>query len=374
MKNEIEFQYKDDPFYRSVSKQVNQELKRRGDHHYANLSLYLKAIFWLLLAVSSYIAMISFSESLVLMYLFGLGFGFSTFYLVINTCHDVVHGSWSKRKWENKIVMKTLINILGTDGRMWALRHAHSHHIFPNVKGCDADIDETEMLRLSPNSKYHWFHQYQHIYAPLVYSILNVHSALYQDFVYLQKKELANLRNLKHSTSDIVTFILNKIAYFSLWILLPWLLTDHSFLTVFFGYVLVTMPLSFAFMPIGITHLNEHAVHVDPENNPVIPTTFAKYQVVSSIDFAPLSPVASFFYGGLNSHAAHHLFPYLSHRHYQWITEIIQKECKIHQVDYREMGFIESWRSHFRYLKALGAPIPAEKNHPFSSESYGILD
>ena len=30
---------------------------------------------------------------------------------VINTCHDVVHGSWSKRKWENKIVMKTLINI-----------------------------------------------------------------------------------------------------------------------------------------------------------------------------------------------------------------------------------------------------------------------
>ena len=30
MKSEIEFQYKDDPFYRSVSKQVNQELKKEA--------------------------------------------------------------------------------------------------------------------------------------------------------------------------------------------------------------------------------------------------------------------------------------------------------------------------------------------------------
>jgi len=85
--------------------------------------------------------------SLVLNYIF---IGLSGLLLGFNVSHDALHGAFSKNKTVNNWLYHLSFNIQGTNAYLWKVRHTASHHIFPNVDGCDADIDENPLIRLSP--------------------------------------------------------------------------------------------------------------------------------------------------------------------------------------------------------------------------------
>jgi linoleoyl-CoA desaturase len=76
--------------------------------------------------------------------------------------------------------------------------------------------------------------------------------------------------------------------------------------------------------------------------------------LATSVDWAPESPLAIFISGGANAHAAHHLFPRLSHRHAAAATRIIRQTAREFAVPYNETSFAGMVRGHFRHLKALG--------------------
>ncbi|MFK8103195.1 MAG: fatty acid desaturase [Saprospiraceae bacterium] len=66
-------------------------------------------------------------------------------------------------------------------------------------------------------------------------------------------------------------------------------------------------------------------------------------------------------FGGFNSHAAHHLFPKIPHTLYTEVTPYIQKYAARYNLPYHQLSMLAAIRSHFLYLKKLGAPMPEKK-------------
>ncbi|MCO5142582.1 MAG: fatty acid desaturase [Oligoflexia bacterium] len=352
-KTKISFALKQDKFSSRIRNRVFSEFTQ-AEHRYADAFVFSKAAFWLLSTLLFYFLCLTTELGFLGHILYAVASAYSLFFLVINTCHDAVHGCLWVSKRANRITHALLFNLLGVDSRLWGLRHLRSHHLFPNIPGCDSDIDETAIIRLSPHNRWRPIYRIQHFYLLLIYAILPLHSVFYQDIAYLFRKDIANVHNIQHSKIEVLQFIFLKIVYFFFWIVLPWVIIGSSFLSVFLGYLLVNFLLGPAFIPIAATHLNDKAAHPKLDDSKIIQTSYTRFQLASSLDWAPLSEVATFFYGGLNSHAAHHLFPRISHRHYHWITKIIREECKEFNIPYHSTSFIGSFVSHFKYIKHLG--------------------
>ena len=116
--------------------------------------------------------------------------GVSGVFMAFNVSHDATHGTFSDKKWVNQLVYHLTFNLQGTNAYLWGLRHKASHHVFPNVDGCDADIDDNPVLRLSPTKPLHYYHRFQVYYAPLVYCIYVAHWILFKDWLYFSKKRI----------------------------------------------------------------------------------------------------------------------------------------------------------------------------------------
>ena len=60
----------------------------------------------------------------------------------------------------------------------------------------------------------------------------------------------------------------------------------------------------------------------------ILPFNYYKHQLAVSLDYHPTSKLASWFFGGFNSHSAHHLFPNLPHTLYIALTPMIKEKAK----------------------------------------------
>lgn len=157
-----------------------------------------------MLFFSAYILIFkTYHEQLIYLIIHYVILGITEVLLAFNVAHDVTHGSFSKNKIINKLLYYSAFNVNGTNAYLWGIRHKASHHIFLNVDGCDADIDDNPLIRLSPTKAHYWYHKYQAWYSILIYMVYTVHWVLFKDFLYLTKKELANLQSIKHSIWQI---------------------------------------------------------------------------------------------------------------------------------------------------------------------------
>ncbi|MFZ4403868.1 MAG: fatty acid desaturase family protein [Pseudobdellovibrionaceae bacterium] len=352
--NLIRFNNDIDYFYSELLSLVNEKILKGRKKLSAGPRIFLKGAFWLILSLYFYQVALFSDIRKYEQLIFACLFGFSTFFLVVNLSHDAAHGTLFSTKKMNKISHFFIFNILGVNADLWGERHVRSHHLFPNVQGCDADIDEILIIRLSPHTKWRIFHKYQAFYAPFVYMIGTIHAILLQDFIYITKKNLANMRNLNRTPKEITSFILAKIYYFSIWIGIPIAFTNLTVAETAIGYFVVTALVSFCFIPIIATHLSVDCDFPTQDMKGVLPFTFARHQLACSLDWSPRNSVASFFYGGLNSHAAHHLFPRIAHEYYPQITPMIQKLTSKYNISYNETSFLGAIFSHFQYLHKIG--------------------
>ncbi len=121
------------------------------------------------------------------------------------------------------------------------------------------------------------------------------------------------------------------------------------------------MSLLFVFLLVG-THFSEAASFPKPGADGSIPTSWAEHAVATSVDWAPESRIAGFISGGANAHAAHHLFPRLSHMHSAAVTRIVRETAREFAVPYHETSFRGMVRGHFRHLKVLGQGDPRRES------------
>ena len=281
--------------------------------------------------------------------------GLSGILLAFNASHDAVHDSLFSDKKHNRIAHYIIFNLQGVNATLWKKRHISSHHIFPNVDGCDADIDNNPFIRLSSSHKLKTIHKYQHLYAPLLYCLYTLQWILIKDFVYLSKKEIANMKDLSYTKSFILEVFLLKVFYLIYMIGFPYYFSEASLTMILWSFLFMHGFISIFFvLTLIISHLTTETSFPKADKLGFLPSCYHEHQLSVSLDYHPTNKVANWIFGGFNSHAAHHLFPKIPHTLYTVITPTIKEMTDKFSMPYNELSIIKAIHSHFKYLEQLG--------------------
>jgi linoleoyl-CoA desaturase len=121
------------------------------------------------------------------------------------------------------------------------------------------------------------------------------------------------------------------------------------------GFILMHFCLSYAFI-FGLigSHFSDEAHFQNLDANGYLPHSWSIHQLMTSVDYHAKSLWANLVFGGFNAHAAHHLFPSVSHIHYPAIFRIIEEACHEYNIPYKNLTMGQAIRAHFRYLKKMG--------------------
>ncbi|MBL7724848.1 MAG: acyl-CoA desaturase [Chitinophagaceae bacterium] len=342
-------------FFKSLNQVVQDKLINTRELKKAQAMLWVKTVFYFLLHIYAYVFLYSQSNPsdgrLALCYFF---VGISGILLGFNVSHDACHDALSKNKFTNTILYHLTFNMQGTSAWLWKIRHNSSHHVFPNVDGCDADIDNNPFLRLSPQHPLKKYQQYQHLYAIAVYCLYTLHWFLVKDILYLFKKRVANIKNNGYPARQIIIFICWKLAYLAALLFIPiWL--GFSPTGVLLAFLVMHVANSLIFIHVLIaTHLCMETEFPITDNIGALPFDYYTHQLATSLDYAPLSKICNLFLGGFNAHAAHHLYPRLPHTLYPQISKLIQEKANEFGVPYNQLSLLAAIRSHYKYLKKMG--------------------
>jgi linoleoyl-CoA desaturase len=349
-------------FFRAVSARVNAYFTETGQSRFADWRLWIKGALFLGIAAGCYCIILLDRLPVLPTLCFGILFSLSVLFLGLNVAHDAAHNALTTNRGLNRGIQVALFVLMGASAYLWQLRHNKSHHVFPNVNGCDIDIDSNVFVRLSPNHPRRFYHRFQHIYAPMIFWLVDVDTVFNKDFQYLFTRNLANMRDIRHAPSEYFMFAATKLIYIGIAFVIPTLATRFGLVEVVLGNLIMSFVASVVFVLLLIgTHFNEMTKFPTVDEGGRLPGNWATHALATSLDWAPLNPVAHFFVGGSNAHAAHHLFPSVCHVHYRPITQIIQDEAARRGLRYNQAGLLGMIGSHFRYLRRIGrAPMPHE--------------
>lgn len=342
-------------FYKDAKQAVDAHLAAAGKTRFADGRMVIKAVVFGGLSAVSYGGILWSGLPGPALFGFAAIYQLAAFFLAVNLGHDAAHDSLFRSRRLNRFVVLATFTLLGVDGRLWALRHRKSHHVFPNVLGSDADIDDNTFVRLSPHHRWRPHHRFQHLYAPLLYMLVGLHSILVQDIVYLRKKSLANMRNLTHSPAEVAGFFFRKAVYFTLCLGLPLAFLPLPAWQIVLGWAGVTAIMSLTFMALLVgTHFAEESAFPEVAADGSIPRGWAEHAVATAVDWNPESRFVHFLTGGFNTHATHHLFPNICHLHYRAIDPLMKAAAKRHGIAVATTTLTGLVLSHWRFLRRLG--------------------
>lgn len=361
MTPKVRFSAEHEPAIAALRSRVAAYLARRGVRYRARIALWAKGAFFAA-ATAAFYGMLLTSGAAATAAISAIGFGVSVLLLALNLGHDAAHNAVTGNRRIDHAIQTASFTLLGVDAYLWRLRHTASHHVFPNVNGCDIDIDHNPFFRLSPNQPECRRFRYQHLYAPLAYGLVALHTVWWQDYAYLLKKELANLRDIRHPRRRYIQFFLCKAIYLALTLLIPLAVLPFAWWEIVLGHVLVTaiVSLGFVFLLIGV-HFSANAEFPIADANGQLPHGFARHVLETSVDWSPESRSAGFLVGGTNAHVAHHLYPRLPHGLYRPITRIIADTCREFGLGYNRTTLSGVIASHFRFLRTVGRATPARR-------------
>lgn len=267
----------DNGFWPTLRAAVDAEVRSPGRSPFAPPSLWAKAAFYLTIAGAGYAALVvgqSFAGTMAAYAAFNL----AALLLVLNLAHDAAHDALTPNRAFNQAVTEALFGLIGIDGYLWRMRHTRSHHVFPNINGCDADIDHNPLLRLSPNHPWCPRHRWQHLYAVLVYMTVHLHAVLVQDTIYILQKSLANLRNIRHTPQRYAGFVAMKLTYAGVVLGVPIACSSLPWAHVLGAYVLATVITSLFFVMVLIgTHFAHGNAFPQPDAEGRIGSSFVEH-------------------------------------------------------------------------------------------------
>lgn len=344
-------------FFKTLNKRVNQYFKEKNILKTGNWKLYTKAIimfsiFFVPLILILTVAMPQW-VSLLLTVLIGIGMAG----VGMNVMHDSNHGSFSSKKWVNKL-MGSSIYILAGNVYNWKVQHNVLHHTFTNIKGHDEDIDAGRIIRFSKHSKWFNIHKFQKYYSFFLYGLLTINWAITTDFKqmnnYLKRK--LSYGKFPNPATEWTKLIISKIIYYAIWIVLPILVLDIAWWKIFIGFFVMHytagMILSVVFQ---LAHVVPKTNMPLPDKNGNMKHTWAMHQFYTTANFAPTNKFICWYTGGLNHQVEHHVFPHISHIHYGKIAKIVKKTALEFNLPYNEYKTTrKAILEHFKQLKTLG--------------------
>lgn len=348
---------KQESFYPSLRTRVHELVASTSNGRFASTGTLLKCTLLGVGALTAYVALLTAGDAPFRAIIAGAAYAMFALLLGFSAGHDASHYCLVRKRWLNRAIQRVVFTLVGVDAYLWRFRHTKSHHIMPNVNGSDIDIDENPFFRLSPNQPFRRHFRFQHLYAPFVYPLVLLHTVYWQDFVYLGKRELANVRGIHFSRMVAVGCVLTKFTHITISVMIPWLLLPYALWQVLAAYLLISFVVSmfFTFSLIG-THFSDLVEFPEPDREGVLPTGWAEHALSTSCDWSPTSPFANAVMGGLNAHAVHHLFPSVAHSHNTRIAKELLRLDQAGAIHYRHVTLPKMIHSHFRLLRSLGKP------------------
>jgi linoleoyl-CoA desaturase len=344
----------EDGFFKIVNQRIDTYFKENAISKKSNWVFVVKNGLCFLITLAFYFTILSNEfhgwSLTVLFILFGI---FITIFL-FSIAHDASHHAISERPWINHLFAYAW-NLAGISSYFWELKHNVAHHGFTNIPGKDDDIDQSKLVRLNPNSPRRWFHQFQHFYAPILYSLLSLNIIYIRDFKLLFQHNFGNKIIHKHPVKEIWILLATKIVFISYMIVIPKMLLNLSWAEIF-GYhvamhLAIGLFIGFILIPVHVTSESEYRL---PDGEGTVHRDWGTHQIEATVDFAANNYLINWITGGLNTHVAHHLFPSINHIHYYRLTKIIQRTALEFKVPYRNYSLFKIFKEHLKFLKALG--------------------
>ena len=344
-------------FFRTLNKKVNTYFKENKLKRTGNWFLYTKAIiiFSVFIAPLVIILTVDMPQWALLLLTVVMGVGMAG--VGMNIMHDGNHGTFSSKKWVNKL-MGSSIYILAGNVYNWKVQHNVLHHTYTNIQGYDEDIDAGRIIRFSKHAKWFKIHKLQKYYSFFLYGLLTINWAITTDFrqmhSYLKRK--LSYGKILNPTKEWTVLIATKIAYYSLWIVLPLLVLDISWWKVLLGFFVMHYT---AGIILSIIFQLAHVVpKVDmpmPDKEGNLKNTWAIHQLFTTSNFAPNNRIVTWYTGGLNNQVEHHIFPNISHIHYKKIAKIVKETAREFNLPYHEYKTTRrALIEHFKLLTLLG--------------------
>ncbi len=280
----------------------------------------------------------------------GVGLGMAGVGMAIQ--HDAGHHAYSRNRRLNHLASTTL-DLCGASSFVWRTKHAFVHHTYPNVVGVDDDIELWPLARMAPGQPRYWWHRFQHLYMFPLYGFVGLKWFLYDDFAQLLRRRIGPHAIRRPKGQEAVTFWAGKAVYATWAVVLPVALHGWWMGLTFFVVSQLLMGLLVAVV-FQLAHCVQEAEFVVPGEGDPIELDFARHQLATTVDFAPSSWL-TWYLGGLNYQAVHHLFPRISHVRYPALSKIVAATCIEHGVEYRQADSVWSaMRSHYRWMQHMG--------------------
>jgi len=344
-------------FFRTLNKRVNNYFKENEIARTGNWKLHIKTIVMFSLLLSPYFLLLTLNLPTWSQILLTIVMGIGMAGVGMNVMHDANHGSYSSKKWINKILGSS-IYILAGNVYNWQVQHNVLHHTYTNIHGHDEDLDAGRIIRFSEHAKWHKAHRFQHLYSIFLYGLLTFNWMLTSDFKqtkrYLSKK--LSYGKFPKPSVQWTTLFITKAIYVVIWIVLPIIFFEIAWWKILIGFFLMHyvagLILSIVFQ---LAHVVGDTQMPLPDDTGNMKNTWAIHQLFTTVNFSTKNRLVNWFTGGLNHQVEHHIFPNISHVHYTKISEIVKKTAQEFNLPYYEYQTTRSAIvAHFKHLKEMG--------------------
>lgn len=314
--------------------------------------MYLKGVVMSAWFVSSWVLLVFFAKSGLTATAAAISLGLSIAGIGMSVQHDGNHGAASKHAWVNRLFGCGL-DVMGVCSFIWRQKHNSCHHTFTNVQGIDYDLDFGILARLSPEQRRRPYQRFQHLYLWLFYGFLLPKWVFHDDFIILKTGYIGQHALTKPSRGKLIAFFGWKIFFIAWSIAIPAML--HPFWQVVVFHLVACFALG---ITLGTVFQLAHCTRA--ADFPAVPESgrlpeWTVHQLSTTVDFAPKNPLITWYVGGLNFQAVHHLFPKVSHVHYPALSRMVERVAKAHGVQYRsEPSLFGAIYMHLAHLRDLG--------------------
>lgn len=348
-------------FHDAVKAKVEEYFRENNISKLYNPKMVIKTVAMLSMYFVPFALIVSGVAAVNMIFFYGLwilmGIGIAG--IGTSVMHDSNHGAYSNNQFVNSI-LGGVLNILGGYDRNWRIQHNILHHTYTNVDGLDEDIDAGILLRMSPNARHIGLHKYQHLYAWLLYGIMNIYWVTVKDYKCLLKYGKNGL--LKKEKISLTRAILElsayKVLYFGYIIVLPILFAGVPWFHVVLGFAAMHLVAGLLLACIfQLAHVMDTSEYAVPAEGNKMESSWAVHQLLNTANFAPNNKLLSWYIGGLNFQIEHHLFPQICHVHYPELSKIVAGVAAEYNVPYNvQPTFRRALRQHAIMLKTLGRP------------------
>lgn len=344
-------------FAKTLRSRVTVYFNTHQENRNANNAMVIKTVVMLSLFFIPLIFLGSgFIKNSGLMFALYIISGFGMAGIGMGVMHDAIHGSYSKKKWINKMLGYSF-NMIGANATVWSIQHNILHHTYTNIEHSDDDLNAPFFLRFSPHAKHYWVHQFQHIYIWFFYAISTISWITTKDFVRMKRyRDMGFLNKKNEYFKAVVGMTAWKLLYYGYALVVPMIMLPFAWWFVLLAFISMHMVTGLLVSVVfQIAHIMPDNTFPLPDKEGQMNDNWYSHQFATTTNFAPKSKLLFWLIGGLNYQIEHHVLPDVCHVHYKKLTQLVEDTAKEFGLPYNvKSSMFQAIVDHTSMLRELG--------------------